>query len=79
MNYSSLESSHWDRSNGNKIAFLTLIDNELDLSERTCNISWFSDGKRIWHSLLESSRQGSSNGSKIAFLASIDDELDISK
>ena len=79
MNYSSLESSHWDGSNGNKIAFLALIDDELDLSERTCNISCSSDGKRMWHSSLESPRQGGSNGSKIAFLASIDDELDISK
>ena len=79
MNYSSLELSHWDESNSNKITFLALIDDELDLSERTCNISWSSDSNWMWYISLESPCQGSSNGSKIAFLASIDDELDISK
>ena len=45
MNLGSLDLSQRDESNGNKIAFLALIDDELDVSKRIRDISSSSDGK----------------------------------
>ena len=71
MKHSSLESSHRGGSNDDKSVFLASMDDELDLFERTRNISSSSDWKMVNLSSLESSHRGGSNGSKIAFLPSI--------
>ena len=75
MNYSSLDSSHQDGSNGNKIAFLALLDGELDILKRTCNISSSSDGKMMEFSSLDLSHRADSNGGKFALLALLDGEI----
>ena len=75
MKRSSLESSHRGGSNGNRIAFLTLIDDKLGVLKRTCDISPSSDCKRINNSSLESPHRGGSFGSKFAFLPSLDSEI----
>ena len=64
MKHSSLESSHRDGSNGNRIAFLALIDGKLDVSKRTWDISPSSDYKMIKYSSLESPHRDGSNGGK---------------
>ena len=74
MKHSSLESSHRGGSNGNRIAFLALIDDKLDVLRRTCDISPSSDCKKIKNSSLESPHRDGSNGSKIAFLALLNSE-----
>ena len=75
MYYSSLESSHRDGSIGGKIASLALIDGELRLPERTCDISPSNDDRILKRSSLESPHLGDSNGGKIMFLESLDREI----
>ena len=75
MKHSSLESSHRGGSNGNRIAFLILIDDKLGVLKRTCDISPSSDCKRIENSSLESPHRDGSFGSKFAFLPSLDIEI----
>ena len=79
MKHSSLKSSHQGGSNGNRIAFLALIDDKLDVLRRTRNISPSSDCKKIKNSSLESHHRDGSNGGKIAFLASLDSGLALLK
>ena len=75
MKHGSLESSHRGGSDDYKSIFLTSIDDELDLFERTQNISSSSDWKMVNLSSLESFHRCGSNGSKIAFLPLIDSEI----
>ena len=57
--------------NGNRTAFLALIDDKLDVLRRTRDISPSSDCKKIKNSSLKSPHCNSSNGSKITFLVSL--------
>ena len=90
MKHSSLESSHWDESNGGCFILLQSLDQEIFNEMLTCrhlkiyntvphavssNISWSSDRRKMKHSSLESPHRDESNSSRFVFLWSLDHEI----